>query len=128
MIPITLLKWDWVTLCIGLSRSSTHYSHIVDVSLVWCMLLKLKQQKDIRMRVWLGTSTYIKKNTSLSLPIKDYMGVILIIYIMYKLMGNGGLWTWMHFYNYIGYTFPFPSLLINIMYQINFIMMGLQKL
>ena len=26
-------------------------SHIVDVLLVWCMLLKLKQQKDIRMRV-----------------------------------------------------------------------------
>ena len=111
MIPIILLKWDWVTLWIGLSRSSTHHSHIVDGSLVWCMLLKLKQQKDIRMEVWLGTSTYIKKNTSLSLPIKDYMRVILIIYThMYKLMGNGGLWTWMHLYNCIGYTFPFSSI------------------
>ena len=50
----------------------------------------------------------IKNCKSLSLPIKDYMRVILIIYThMYKLMGNGGLWTWMHLYNCIGYTFPF---------------------
>ena len=31
------------------------------------------------MRMWLGTRTYKKNCTSPSLPIKDYMGVILII-------------------------------------------------
>ena len=35
------------------------------------------------MRMWLETSTYKKNCTSLSLPIKDCMGVILIIYTHY---------------------------------------------
>ena len=38
-------------------------------------VVKIKQQKDIKMKVWLETSTYKKK------------------LIMYKLMGNGGLLT-----------------------------------
>ena len=82
MIPIILLKWNWVSLWIVLSRSSTHYSHIIDGSLVWYMLLKINQQKDIKMRVWLETLTY-KNCTSLSLSIKDYMKIILIIYTYY---------------------------------------------
>ena len=63
------MKWDWVTLWIVLSKS---------------MLLKInnKKEKDIRMRVWFGTSIY-NKLSSFSLPIKDYMGVILIIYAHY---------------------------------------------
>ena len=110
MIPITLLKWDWVTLWIVLSRSSTQYSHIVDGSLVWCMLLKIKQQNDIRMRVWFRTLTYKKVVHRLVFPSKTIWELYsLFIPIIYKLIGNGGLLNWMHLYNCIGYIFPFFS-------------------
>ena len=77
MIPITLLKWNWVTLWIGLSKFSTHYSHIMDGSLVLCMLLKIKQQKkNMRMRVWLGISTYKKSYISYSFHQRLYKSYI----------------------------------------------------
>ena len=105
------MKWDWVILWIILSRFSTHYSHIVDESLVWCMLLKINNKNDIRMRVWVGISTYKKIVHLLVFPSKTIWELYsLFTPIMYKLMGNGGLWTWMHLYNCIGYTFPFSSI------------------
>ena len=100
MILVTLLNWDWVTLWIGLSRSSTHYSSIVNELLVWCMLLKKK--KTWKWECGLGPRL-IKNCTSLSILIKYYTRV-------YKLMGNDELLTWMHLYNCIGYTFPFSSI------------------
>ena len=72
MIPITLLKWDWATLWIGLSRFSTHYSHIVDGSLVVYVV-----KNKITKKTWeweCGSEPQLIKNcTSLSLLIKDYM-------------------------------------------------------
>ena len=53
---------------------------LVDESLVWCMLLKVKQQKD---KVWFGILTLYKRFISFSLPIKYYMGVMLINYNHY---------------------------------------------
>ena len=110
MIPITLLKWDWVTLWIVLLRSSTNYAHIMDVSLVWYMLLKIKQQNDIRMRVWYETLTY-KVVLLLVFPSKTIWELYSsFTTIIYKLMSNGGLLTWMHLYNCINYIFSFSSI------------------
>ena len=63
------------------------------------------------MRVWLGTSMY-KKIVHLLVFLSKTIWELYSLFtsIMYKLMGNGGLWTWMHLYNRIGYTFPFSSI------------------
>ena len=104
------MKWNWVTLWIVLSRFSTHHSHIVDRSLVWCMLLTINNKNDIRMRVWLETSTYKKIVHFLVFLSKTIWELYsLFTSIMYKLMGNGGLWTWMHLYNCIMWTLYFDS-------------------
>ena len=53
---------------------------LVDEPLVWCMLLKVKQQKD---KVWFEILTLYKRFISFGLPIKDYMGVMFINYNHY---------------------------------------------
>ena len=64
------------------------------VTCVVYVVKKINNKNDIRMRVWLGTSTiYIKKIIQLLVfPSKTIWELYsLFTPIMYKLMGNGGL-------------------------------------
>ena len=103
MVSITLLKWVWVTLWIILDK--VFNSLLSYGGWVTCVMYVVKSKTTrCKNEMWLGTLTLYKRFISFNLHIKNYMGGRLIIY---KLMGDSGLPTWMHSYNCIGYTYPF---------------------